>query len=88
MGKRKNPSSVNSTNSKKKMSAHHTDLNESFIQSIVHTGSDQTGDASVPQSLQMQDKSDSILEMLYKLDESNEALIRRVSDLESQKNSQ
>ena len=93
MGKRKTPavkqkkgtSSVNSRNSKKKMSAGHTDLNESFLQSTIHTESDPTVDASVPQSPQVQDKSDSILAMLHKLDESNQALIRRVSDLESQK---
>ena len=72
--------SVNSRNSKK-MSAGHTDLNQSFIQPTIHTESDQTGDASVPQSLQMQDKSDSILAMLHKLDEYNQALIRWESDL-------
>ena len=71
-------------NSKKKMSAGPTDLNESFIQSINHTESDLTV-ASIHQSPQVQGMSDLILAMLHKLDESNQALIRFVSDLESQK---
>ena len=86
MGKGKTPavkqkkgtSSVNLSNSKKTMSAGHTDLNESFIQSPVHTKSDPTVDASVPQSLHVQDKLDSIVSILHKLDESNQTLIRQI----------
>ena len=83
---KKGSSSVNSRNSKKgKVGMGNTDLNESFIQSAIPTESDPTVDANVSQPLKMQDKSDSILAMLHKLDESNQALIRWVSDLPSKK---
>ena len=94
MGKRKTPavkqkkgsSSVNSRNIKKrKVSNGHIDLNESFIQSVIPTESDPITDANTSQPPHVQDKSESILALLHKLDESNQALLRRVSDLESQK---
>ena len=97
MGKRKTPtvkqkkgsSSANSRNTKKgKVSTGHIDLNESFIQSVIPTESDLTLEANTSQPPQMQDKSDSILALLHRLDESNQALLRRVSDLESQKSVQ
>ena len=94
MGKRKTPavkqkkgsSSVNSRNTKKgNVNTGHIDLNESFIQSAIPTESDRLIDANAPQPPQIQDKSESILALLQKLDESNQELLRRVSDLESQK---
>ena len=67
------------------MSNGHIDLNESFIQSAIPTESDPITDANTSQPPQVQDKSESILALLHKLDESNQALLRWVSDLESQK---
>ena len=94
MGKKKTPavkqkkagSSVDSRNTRKgKVSSSHTDLNESFIQSAIPTESDPITDANTSQPTQVQDNLESILALLHKLDESNQALLRRVSDLESQK---
>ena len=86
MKQKKGSSSVNSRIIKKgKVSNGHIDLNESFIQSAIPTESDPITDANISQPPQEQDKSDSILSLLHKLDESNQAMLRRVSDLESQK---
>ena len=94
MGRKKTPavkqkkagSSVTSRNTRKgKVSSGHTDLNESFIQSAILTESDPITDVNTSQPPQVQDNSESILALLHKLDESNQALLRRVSDLESQK---
>ena len=66
---------MNLRNTKKgKVSTGHIDLNESFIQSAIPTESDLTIDANAPQPPQMQDKSELILALLQKLDESNQSV--------------
>ena len=80
---KKAASSVNSRTSTKKVSVGHTDLNRSFIQSVIPVLLDLIVASTSLQSLQTQGKSsNSILAMLKQLDESNLALIKRVSDLE------
>ena len=92
MGKRKTPamkqkkaSSATARKSSKKVSPGHTDLNGSFIQSVIPVEPDTTAASSSSQLPHTQDKSDSILTMLQRPEESNQAIMKRVSDLESQK---
>ena len=92
MGKRKTPavkqkkaSSSTARKSSKKVSPGYTDLNGSFIQSVIPIEPDPTAAPSSSQSSQNQEYLDPILTMLQKLEESNQAIMKRVSDLESQK---
>ena len=93
MGKKKTPAvkqkkgvpSLNFRMSTKNVSVGHTDLNGSFIQSAIPIEPDPTVNTRASQPLQIPDKSDSILAMLQKLDESIQALIKQLGDLETQK---
>ena len=92
MGKRKTPaakqkktSSATARKSSKKVSPRHTDLNGSFLQSVIPLESDPTVAPSSSQSSHNQEKPDLILTMLQKLEEPNQAIMKRVSDFESQK---
>ena len=92
MGKRKTPavkqkkaSSATARSSSKKVGPGHTELNGSFIQSASPIEPDTTVASSSSQSSHPQDKSDSILALLQRLEESNQVIIKWVSDFESQK---
>ena len=67
------------------MSPGHTYLKGSFIQSAIPVESDLTVASTSSQPPHLQEKSDSILALLQRLDKSKHALIKPVSDLESQK---
>ena len=83
--KQKKASSATARKSSKKVSPDHTDLNGSFIQSVIPVEPDPTAASSSSQLPHTQDKWDSILTMLQRLEESNQAIMKGVSDLESQK---
>ena len=78
-------SSVKRGNSKKKDKA--ADLNGSFLQSPEPTGTVSSVEYTTPAvyNSKTPDNSDAILAYLKKLDESNQVLLKRVSDLEANK---
>ena len=79
-------SSVKKGNGKKKDKG--MDLNGSFLQSPEPTGTVSSVEYTTPAAYSSQsssDNSDAILSYLKKLDESNQALLKRVSDLEASK---
>ena len=80
-------SSVKKGTGKKKNGNKGSDLSGSFLQSpeTVQTVSNFDHTTSVDSTQSSSDNSDTILAYLKKLDESNQALLKRVSDLEANK---
>ena len=83
--KQKKASSATARSSSGKAGPSRTDVNKLFVQFAIHIEPDPTAASSTSQSYHPQDKWDSILALLQRLEESNQTIITRVSDLESQK---